>query len=201
MKAIIINSIILSMVFMGTNKTYGKQDTAIFASGCFWCTEAIFDEVEGVKKAESGYTGGHIKNPSYREVCNETTGHAEAVRIIYDPEMISYQELLEIFFMTHDPTTLNRQGADAGTQYRSAIFYHSEVQKKTAESIIQELNSSGAWDDPIVTEVTAADTFYLAEDYHQDYFTKNPSAAYCSFVIGPKLEKFKKVFSEKLKKD
>ena len=186
---------------MGTNKTYGKQDTAIFASGCFWCTEAIFDEVEGVKKAESGYTGGHIKNPSYREVCNETTGHAEAVRIIYDPEMISYQELLEIFFMTHDPTTLNRQGADAGTQYRSAIFYHSEVQKKTAESIIQELNSSGAWDDPIVTEVTAADTFYLAEDYHQDYFTKNPSAAYCSFVISPKLEKFKKVFSEKLKKD
>jgi len=178
-----------------------KQGTATFASGCFWCTEAIFQEVIGVAKVESGYMGGHIKNPSYREVCNETTGHAEAVRIVYDPAVISYNELLEIFFKTHDPTTLNRQGADAGTQYRSAIFYHNDQQKKGAEDIIKALDASGAWNDPIVTEVSQAGIFYLAEDYHQDYFSKNPMASYCSFVIGPKLEKFKTVFSDKLKKE
>lgn len=173
--------------------------TATFASGCFWCTEAIFEEVAGVKDVMSGYTGGHVKNPAYREVCDGTTGHAEAVQITYDPNEISYLELLEIFFKTHDPTTLNRQGADIGTQYRSAIFYHSEEQKKQAEEIIGSLNSSGAWDEPIVTEVSPASVFYKAEEYHQDYYEKNPYASYCSFVIGPKMKKFRKVFADKLK--
>ena len=186
---------------MGTTDTYGKQDTATFASGCFWCTEAIFQELNGVISVESGYTGGHVKNPSYREVCNETTGHAEAVRIIYDPVLISYTELLEVFFMTHDPTSVNRQGADIGTQYRSAIFYHDPDQKNLAENIIDELNVKKIWDDPIVTEVKKAAEFYPAEDYHQDYFKNNRTAAYCNFVIVPKLDKFRKVFSDKLKKE
>jgi peptide-methionine (S)-S-oxide reductase len=179
----------------------GKTDTATFASGCFWCTEAIFQELNGVNSVESGYTGGHVKNPSYREVTNETTGHAEAVRIIYYPEVVTYTELLEVFFMTHDPTTLNRQGADIGTQYRSAIFYHDPEQEKLARSIIEELNAKKIWDDPIVTEVNEAAEFYVAEDYHQDYFNNNPTAAYCNFVIVPKLDKFRKVFADKLKKE
>lgn len=176
-----------------------EMDTAIFASGCFWCTEAIFEEVAGVKEVTSGYTGGHIKNPAYREVTEGTTGHAEAVRITYDPEIIKYQDLLEIFFKTHDPTTLNRQGADVGTQYRSAIFYINEEQRKSAEEIITSLDESGSWDDPIVTEVAPESTFYEAEEYHQDYYKKNPYASYCSFVIGPKMKKFRKVFPDKLK--
>jgi peptide-methionine (S)-S-oxide reductase len=184
---------------MSTSQLKGSTDTATFASGCFWCTEAIFQELKGVSSVKSGYTGGHVKNPSYREVTNETTGHAEAVRIIYDPSVITYTELLEVFFLTHDPTTLNRQGADVGTQYRSAIFYHSVEQKEEAESIIKELNTKKIWDDPIVTEVSEAGAFYLAEDYHQDYFANNKTAAYCNFVIVPKLEKFRKVFSDKLK--
>ncbi len=196
-----ILSISLFVLIMGNDPTYAKQDTLAFASGCFWCTEAIFQELEGVISVESGYTGGHIKNPSYREVCNETTGHAEAVRIVYIPEIISYIKLLEVFFMTHDPTSLNRQGADVGTQYRSAIFYYNEGQKLEAEKVIDELNASGAWEAPIVTEVTQAGAFYVAEDYHQDYFNNNRTAAYCNFVIVPKLDKFKKVFSDKLKKD
>ena len=194
-------TIILSIIFMGITGIYGKEDTATFASGCFWCTEAIFQEVEGVESVESGYTGGHIKNPSYREVCDGTTGHAEAIRIVFNPDLVTYTDLLEIFFMTHDPTTLNRQGADVGTQYRSAIFYHSQDQKAEAERIINDLNASGAWDDPIVTEVSPAEIFYPAEDYHQDYFENNSNAAYCNFVIVPKLEKFRKVFSGQLKKD
>ncbi len=182
---------------MGSQNSYATErlDSATFASGCFWCTEAIFQEVEGVSNVESGYTGGHVKNPSYREVCNETTGHAEAIRITYDPEMISYAELLEIFFMMHDPTTLNRQGADVGTQYRSAIFYHHPEQKEEAERIIEALNAEGIWDDPIITEVSPAKVFYKAEDYHQDYFNNNRTAAYCNFVIVPKIEKFKKIFA------
>lgn len=176
-----------------------STEMATFASGCFWCTEAIFQELEGVTAVSSGYTGGHVKNPSYREVCNETTGHAEAVRIMYDPEKISYKQLLEVFFQTHDPTSLNRQGADAGTQYRSAIFYYNEEQKETAESIIKALDESGAFNGPIVTEVSPATEFYVAEDYHQDYFNNNKTAAYCNFVIVPKLDKFRKVFADQLK--
>ncbi len=194
-------SISLIVLLMGVNPIYAKQDTVTFASGCFWCTEAIFQELEGVVSVESGYTGGQIKNPTYREVSDGSTGHAEAVRIVYIPEIISYTELLEVFFMTHNPTTLNRQGADVGTQYRSAIFYYNKNQKLEAESIIKELDASGAWEDPIVTEVSPADAFYLAENYHQDYFNNNRTAAYCNFVIVPKLEKFRKVFSDKLKKD
>lgn len=174
-------------------------DTATFASGCFWCTEAIFQSLDGVLTVTSGYTGGHVKNPSYREVCNETTGHAEAVRITFDPGKITYIQLLEVFFETHDPTTLNRQGADIGTQYRSAIFYHSEQQKAQAVKTLEALDASGVWDDPIVTEITEAGPFYLAEDYHQDYFNNNRTAPYCNFVIVPKLEKFRKTFKELLK--
>ena len=176
-----------------------KLGSATFASGCFWCTEAIFQRVNGVAAVTSGYTGGHIKNPSYREVSNGTTGHAEAVLISYDPSVISYTELLEIFFTTHDPTTLNRQGADVGTQYRSAIFYHNEEQRTIAAGVIEKLNTSEAWDDPVVTELAPAGEFYPAEDYHQEYFNNNRTAPYCNFVIVPKLEKLKKVFSDKLK--
>jgi peptide-methionine (S)-S-oxide reductase len=195
--------IILSIITNASDARGGNndanRDTATFASGCFWCTEAIFQELEGVISVASGYTGGHVKNPSYREVCNETTGHAEAVRIIYNPKIISYTELLEVFFQTHDPTSLNRQGADAGTQYRSAIFYHGEAQKDIASAIISELDASGAFNKAIVTELNPASEFYVADDYHQDYFNNNSTAAYCNFVIVPKLEKFRKVFSDKLK--
>ena len=178
---------------MGSESTSGQNSTATFASGCFWCTEAIFQELKGVINVESGYTGGHVSNPTYREVCNETTGHAEAVRILFDPAMISYTELLEVFFMTHDPTSLDRQGADVGTQYRSAIFYHDQEQEKLAKSIIDELNDKKIWDNLIVTEVMKAEEFYPAEDYHQDYFNNNRTAAYCNFVIVPKLEKFRNI--------
>ncbi len=197
----IISYILAAMAITGNSpaQNTSNYDTATFASGCFWCTEAIFQELKGVEEVTSGYTGGHVKNPSYREVSNETTGHAEAVQITFDPEQITFTELLEVFFSTHDPTTLNRQGADVGTQYRSAIFYHNEEQKNTAEDIIRELNASGAWGDPIVTEISPAREFYKAEDYHQDYFNNNRTAAYCNFVIVPKLEKFRKVFENKLK--
>lgn len=180
------------------NAEAAKYDTATLASGCFWCTEAIFQQLEGVIKVSSGYIGGHVKNPSYREVCDGTTGHAEAVQLVFDPKKIPFTALLEVFFQTHDPTTLNRQGADMGTQYRSAIFYHDQIQKQEAEDIIQALNESRAWEDPIVTEVSPASTFYVAEDYHQNYFNNNKTAAYCNFVIVPKIEKFKKVFSDRL---
>ena len=174
-------------------------DTATFAGGCFWCTEAIFEQVKGVKSVISGYSGGDVINPSYREVTTGRTGHAEAIQIVYDPSIISFTELLEIFFKTHDPTTLNRQGADVGTQYRSAIFYHSEKQKETAETIISDLNKAGIWNSTIVTEVTEFTNFYPAEDYHQEYYENNPSQGYCRIVIQPKVEKFRKVFKEKLK--
>ena len=181
-------------------KESDKMQIAVFGSGCFWCTEAIFDEVKGVKKAEAGYAGGQIANPTYKEVCSGLTGHAEVVRITYDPEEITYEDLLEIFFQIHNPTTLNRQGADVGTQYRSVIYYTSQEQKNIAERIKKELDASGAWDEPIVTEISPLEQFYIAEDYHQDYFEKNPYEGYCQFVIGPKMKKFRKVFKEKLSK-
>lgn len=176
-----------------------KADTATFGTGCFWCTEAIFQQLEGVLKVSSGYSGGHVANPSYREVGEGTTGHAEVIQVIYDPQKISFDELLEVFWQTHDPTTLNRQGNDVGTQYRSAIFYHSDEQKQKAQKYKADLDKSGAFDNPIVTEITPFSEFYIAEDYHQNYFNNNGSQPYCYFVIKPKLEKFQKVFKSKLK--
>jgi len=175
------------------------MDTATFGAGCFWCVEAIFQDLSGVEKVISGYSGGTIKNPAYREVTTGRTGHAEVVQIIYDPQKVTYRELLEIFWQTHDPTTLNRQGADVGTQYRSAIFYHNQEQKETAEYYKQELDRSGAFKAPVITEITAFKDFYPAEDYHQNYYKLNKEAPYCTYVIEPKLDKFKKVFKDKLK--
>jgi peptide-methionine (S)-S-oxide reductase len=165
----------------------GQTETAVFASGCFWCTEAVFEHVPGVKKVTSGYTGGHVENPTYKQVCEGDTGHAEATRIEFDPAVVSYSHLLEIFFESHDPTTLNRQGADEGTQYRSAIFYASDAQKAAAEAGKKAAQKD--FDDPIVTEIAPLGKFYAAEDYHQDYFKNNPHAGYCSFVIKPKMKK------------
>ena len=176
-----------------------KTDTATFGTGCFWCTEAVFQELKGVLKVTSGYSGGTVKNPSYEEVCSGTTGHAECLQIIYDPKMISFDELLEVFWEAHDPTTLNRQGNDVGTQYRSVIFYHDAEQKKKAEEYKVKLDKSGAYDNPIVTEITPFSRFYAAEDYHQDYYRLHGSQPYCTFVIRPKVEKFEKVFKNKLK--
>lgn len=175
-------------------------DTATFGAGCFWCVEAIFQELKGVHKVVSGYMGGHVKRPSYKEVCTGNTGHAEVVQILYDPSVISFAELLEVFWQTHDPTTPNRQGADVGTQYRSVIFYHSEEQRKTAEELKMSLDLSGAYPNPIVTEISPASEFYEAEDYHQNYYALNATAPYCQFVIKPKMDKFRKVFADKLKK-
>lgn len=184
---------------MDVNSNGIKTDTATFAAGCFWCVEADFQELKGVLSVTSGYTGGKIKNPSYKEVCTGLTGHAEACQIIYDPKVITYDELLEAFWASHDPTTLNRQGADQGTQYRSAIFYHNAQQKQLAEAYKSKLNSEKAFDKPIVTEISPAGPFYKAEDYHQNYYNENGTAPYCTFVIAPKLEKFRKVFKDKLK--
>ena len=172
---------------------------ATFGNGCFWCTEAIFQQLKGVESVYPGYTGGSVKNPSYREVCTGTTGHAEAIQIKYDPSVINYRELLDIFFYTHDPTTLNRQGNDVGTQYRSAIFYHDEEQKAAAEEIISQLTSEKVYDDPIVTEVTPMDVFYMAEDYHKNYYLNNKNQGYCRAVINPKLDKFMKKYGSKTK--
>lgn len=176
-------------------------DTATFANGCFWCTEAIFEQLDGVISATSGYTGGHVKDPSYEEVCTGTTGHAECLQIVYDPQKITFDELLEVFWETHDPTTLNRQGNDIGTQYRSGIFYHNEEQKKKAEEYKKALDKSGAFKDPIVTEITPFSEFFSAEKYHQQYFDNNENNnSYCKIVIRPKVDKFRKVFKDKLKK-
>lgn len=175
------------------------MDTATFGNGCFWCTEAVFQRLEGVSKAESGYSGGKIAYPTYKEVCSGLTGHAEVIQITFDPKVISYRELLEVFFKTHDPTTLNRQGADVGTQYRSAVFYHSDAQKQEAEAVKAELDQAGIWPDPIVTEITAFDKFYKAENYHQDYYEYNKEQPYCKMVITPKIEKFEQVFGDKMK--
>lgn len=187
---------------MSTDKDTTMNDTietATFGAGCFWCVEAIFLGVKGVSKVESGYSGGQIKNPSYKEVCNGTTGHAEVCQVTFDPRVVSFAQLLEVFFETHDPTTLNRQGADVGTQYRSAIYYHSDSQKQQSELAIKAANESGNWSDPIVTEVTAFDVFYKAEDYHQDYFALHGTQPYCQMVIRPKVDKFKKKFGDLMK--
>lgn len=180
--------------------TNAQTDTATFGAGCFWCVEAVFQNLEGVQSVTSGYSGGSVSNPSYKEVCNGTTGHAEVCQIVYNPQKISFETLLEAFWGTHDPTTLNRQGNDVGTQYRSSIFYHSDEQKKTAEEYKAQLNKSGAWDKPLVTEIVKFEKFYPAEDYHQNYFNENGQQSYCQFVIRPKVEKFKKMFKDKLKK-
>lgn len=182
-----------------TNPSGIKTDTATLANGCFWCTEAIFQQLKGVLKVSSGYSGGEVVNPTYKEVCTGTTGHAECIQIVFDPSQISFDELLEVFWQTHDPTTLNRQGNDEGTQYRSAVFYHNEEQKAKALKYREALDKSGAFPRPIVTEVTPFSNFYIAENYHQDYYNANGSQPYCTYVIRPKLEKFQKVFKSKLK--
>ena len=183
-------------IMANENKNF---ETATFGSGCFWCTEAIFQNLKGVERVTSGYSGGTKENPTYKEVCSGNTGHAEVIQVVFDPAVINYNELLEVFWKTHDPTTLNRQGNDVGTQYRSVIFYQNENQKKLAEYYKAELEKSKIWDDPIVTEIVPYKNFYTAEDYHQNYYEQNTSQPYCSFVITPKIEKFKKVFKEKLK--
>ena len=172
---------------------------ATFGSGCFWCTEAVFQQLEGIASVVSGYSGGHIKNPAYREVCEGRTGHAEVVQLTYDPEVVSYETLLEVFWKTHDPTTLNRQGNDVGTQYRSVIYYHDDEQRQLAQEYKEKLNASGAFSNPIVTEISPLDVFYPAEAYHQNYYNNNPEQGYCSFVVRPKVEKFKQVFGDKVK--
>lgn len=174
------------------------MEISTLATGCFWCTEALFQQLNGVKSVVSGYSGGHVENPSYEEVITGQTGHAEVCKIEYDPEQISFEELLKVFFNTHDPTTLNRQGNDVGPQYRSAIFYHNESQREIAERVKSELDASGTWKNPIVTEITPFQKFYPAEDYHQNYFRNNPNQGYCRYIIAPKLQKFEKVFKLKL---
>ncbi len=183
-----------------TSTTPQQTDTITLGAGCFWCVEAVFQELKGVVSVTSGYMGGHVKNPSYKEVCNGTTGHAEVAQVVYDPNVITVDEILEVFWQTHDPTTLNRQGADVGTQYRSAIFFHNEQQRSRAEFYKEKLDKSGAFRAPIVTEITPASTFYVAENYHQDYYAQNGEQGYCQMVIRPKLEKFRKVFADKLRK-
>jgi peptide-methionine (S)-S-oxide reductase len=179
--------------------TMANKETAILAGGCFWCLEAVFDRLEGVESVESGYMGGHVDRPSYRQVCEGTTGHAEIVRITFDPAKLTFPELLDVFFTIHDPTTLNRQGNDVGTQYRSAIFYTSDEQKRQAEEAIRKLNASRAYPDPVVTTVEPAKEFFMAEDYHQEYFANNSYQPYCQFVVAPKVKKFQQKFGEKVK--
>lgn len=196
---IILVQVLTTTGLWGNTKMKEQYETATFGGGCFWCVEAIFERVNGVLEVVSGYSGGSVADPDYRQVTSGATGHAEVVQIRYNPEIVSYLELLEIFFRTHDPTTLNRQGADVGTQYRSIVLYHSEEQYALAKEMIQELDSGDIWDDPIVTELKAFDKFYPAESYHQEYFENNPNQGYCRLVIQPKVEKFEKIFKEKLK--
>lgn len=175
----------------------GASEIATLGGGCFWCVEAVYQELQGVLKVESGYAGGHIDNPTYREVCSGVTGHAEVVQVTFDPAQVSFEDVLRVFFTVHDPTTLNRQGNDVGTQYRSVIYYHSDAQKKAAKDIIHEAQE--AWDDPIVTEIAPFEKFYKAEDYHQNYYKDNPNQGYCAFIITPKVKKFREKFKDKLK--
>lgn len=189
---------------LGTTSLFAQQteknlEQATFGAGCFWCVEAVYEIVEGVERVESGYSGGHVENPSYNEVTSGQTGHAEVARLHFDPEVISYEELLEVLWHTHNPTTLNRQGNDVGPQYRSAIFYHNEEQKEIAERSLKKTDESDLWEDPIVTEIEPLENYYVAENYHQNYFENNPNAGYCSVVIAPKIAKFKKEFSHLLK--
>jgi peptide-methionine (S)-S-oxide reductase len=176
------------------------REIATLAGGCFWCLEAVYDDLEGVESVVSGYMGGNTVDPSYEEVCTGHTGHAEVVQIAFDPARVSFRELLEVFFLIHDPTTLDRQGNDVGTQYRSAVFHHSEAQKAAAQEVIARLNAAKIYDDPIVTQVVPASAFYAAENYHQEYFRRNPNQPYCAFVVKPKVAKFRKHFLEKIKK-
>ena len=196
---IILGQLLLSMALWGNTSMKEQYERATFGGGCFWCVEAIFERVNGVHEVESGYSGGSVANPDYKQVTSGTTGHAEVVQISYDPVVVSSLELLELFFSTHDPTTLNRQGADVGTQYRSIVLYHNEEQLALAREIIQELESGKIWTDPIVTELKPFEIFYPAESYHQEYFENNPNQGYCRLVINPKVEKFEKIFKEKLK--
>ncbi|MBA2572809.1 MAG: peptide-methionine (S)-S-oxide reductase MsrA [Gemmatimonadetes bacterium] len=176
-----------------------NREVATLGAGCFWCVEAVFDELRGVETVESGYSGGQVPNPSYEQVCTGRTGHAEVIQITFDPEVVSFREVLEVFFTVHDPTTLNRQGADVGTQYRSAIFYHSPEQKATAEQVIAEMNQAGIWNDPIVTEVSEFSEFFPAGEYHRDYYRRNPNQGYCQIVIAPKVAKFRQKYLANLK--
>lgn len=177
-----------------------QREVATLAGGCFWCLEAVFQQLRGVDKAESGYAGGHVPKPGYQAVCTGTTGHAEVVQITFDPAAIGFRDLLDIFFTIHDPTTLNRQGPDTGTQYRSAVYYHSLEQKKVTDEVIAKLARDQVFDDPIVTEVKPLDVFYPAEEYHRDYYQRNPNQGYCRAVVGPKVAKARKLFFERLKK-
>lgn len=203
MKKLIISIALLTMIFSmegyANNNNTISMEKATFGAGCFWCVEAVFERVKGVENVTSGYSGGDVINPSYREVSNGNTGHAEVVQLEFDPKIVSYRELLEIYWKTHDPTQLNRQGADVGPQYRSVIFYHNDEQKELAEAYKQKLENAGIWDEPIVTAIEPFKNFFVAENYHQDYYDNNKNQGYCQFVITPKLEKFKKVFSDKLK--
>ncbi|MGM0586902.1 MAG: peptide-methionine (S)-S-oxide reductase MsrA [Bacteroidota bacterium] len=191
-----LNETVLAMT---TPNDTQQLETATFGGGCFWCVEAVFERLDGVQSVTSGYAGGHVENPTYKQVTRGNTGHAEVIQLTYDPSKISFEKILEVHFKTHDPTTLNRQGADVGPQYRSIILYHNDEQKEIAQNVINKLNDAQIWDDPIVTKVEALDTFYEAEEYHQDYYENNRSQPYCQFVIGPKLKKLEKAFGELLK--
>jgi peptide-methionine (S)-S-oxide reductase len=184
---------------MERNNGSSRLEVATLGGGCFWCLEAVYEELRGVEMVESGYSGGHVPNPTYRQVCSETTGHAEVVHVTFDPDVLTFRDILDVFFTIHDPTTLNRQGADVGESYRSAIFYHDEKQKQAAEEIITELDAKRIWWNPIVTEVTPFDEFYVAEDYHQEYFRNNAYQPYCQVIIAPKVAKFRKEHLERLK--
>ncbi len=184
---------------MMENNGSSRMEIATLGGGCFWCLEAVYQELRGVEKVESGYSGGDVPNPTYRQVCSETTGHAEVVQVTFDPDEVSYRDILEVYFTIHDPTTLNRQGADVGTQYRSVVFYHTEEQKRVAEEVISDLEAEGIWNSPIVTEVAPFDEFYVAEDYHQNYFRNNGFQPYCQVIIAPKVAKFRKQHLERLK--
>lgn len=197
--AVTVNNFYAQSSYSKKIKMSNNLEVATLANGCFWCTEAIFQRLKGVNKITSGYTGGTIKNPAYREVTTGRTGHAEAIQIVFDLSIITFQEILDVFFSTHDPTTLNKQGYDRGTQYRSAIFYHSNKQKEVAEHFIKALTEASVYEDPIVTEITKFDTFYKAEAYHQNYYNNNKTQGYCTAVINPKLEKFIKKYKTKLK--
>ncbi|MEQ9308100.1 MAG: peptide-methionine (S)-S-oxide reductase MsrA [Balneolaceae bacterium] len=199
-KKILITGLLLSFSTISFAQDMDKKlEVATFGAGCFWCVEAVYELVEGIEHVESGYSGGHVENPSYRAVTSGRTGHAEVARIHFDPDVISYNELLTVLWHTHNPTTLNRQGNDVGTQYRSVIFYHNEEQKKIAETSLKEIEEEGLWDDPIVTTIEPLKNYYVAENYHQNYFENNPNAGYCSYVIAPKIKKFKNEFKHLLK--
>jgi peptide-methionine (S)-S-oxide reductase len=185
----------------GGRATMENKEITILGGGCFWCMEAVFELLKGVEKVESGYSGGVVEDPSYEQVCRGTTGHAEVVRITFDPQVVSFEEILKVFFAVHDPTTLNRQGADVGPQYRSAIFYRGDGQRVAAERVIEEITAAEIWDGPIVTEVTEFEAFYPAEEYHREYFRRNPGQSYCQIVIAPKVAKFRKQYMEKLKQN